>query len=438
MEQTVIRVEHIAKDYKLYDKKSDRLKETLSLTRKQYHRPFHALKDITFDAKKGEVVGIIGTNGSGKSTLLKILTGVATPTNGSYEVQGKVSALLELGAGFNSEYTGLQNIDLNGTMMGYTPEEMVSRREEIIKFADIGDYIDQPVKNYSSGMFARLAFAVAISVEPDVLIVDEALSVGDVFFQSKCFRKFDELKKKGTTILFVSHDIGAVRELCERVLWIEHGEQQMFGPSNDVCTAYFNSQMSRMNKENARVLEELKAGELSISNHKNKRLACPAITPASNSVFSEKVEILSTYVQDADGNYTKDIIAGNPYSIGVVTKFKEPLDKVIIGFSMSNAKGIIYLSENTYNDTGKNFSVSAGDIIESSFRFVAPKLRSGQYEISPAVALGVQDSHVNLTWLHGALSVEYETPGYEIAEIGLDYDIQNEYVNDVQLIQLGE
>ena len=435
MGRTVIKAEHIAKTYKLYDNKSDRLKEALSLTRRQYYKPFHALKDVSFDANEGEVVGIIGTNGSGKSTLLKILAGVVAPSGGSFEVNGRVSALLELGTGFNGEYTGLQNIELNGTMMGYTPEEMAVRREEIIKFADIGDYINQPVKNYSSGMFARLAFAVAISVEPDILIVDEALSVGDVFFQSKCFRKFDELKERGTTILFVSHDIGTVRKMCERVLWIEHGEQQMFGPSNEVCTAYFNSQMQRMNEENSRLLSNLNAEDLEIERGRRAvTLVCPKITPASNSVFSDKVEILSTYVQDSTGAFTKNIIAGEEYTIGIVTQFREDLEKVIVGFSMSNAKGIIYLAENTFNDTEKNFSVKAGETIESTFTFVAPYLHGGQYEISPAVALGVQDNHVNLTWLHGALSVEYENPKYEIAELGLAYRMNNRYVNRVELI----
>ena len=250
MAETVIRVDHLSKMYKLYDKKSDRLREAMSIRKKQYYRPFYALHDVSFEVDRGETVGIIGTNGSGKSTLLKILTGVVAPNGGSFEIKGRISALLELGTGFNMEYTGLQNIDLHGTMMGFSKEEMASRKEQIIQFADIGDYIHQPVKNYSSGMFARLAFAVAISIEPEILIVDEALSVGDVFFQNKCFRKFDDLREKGTSILFVSHDTAAVRKMCSRVLWIEKGVQQMYGRCEEVCNAYFASQLVKINQEN--------------------------------------------------------------------------------------------------------------------------------------------------------------------------------------------
>lgn len=434
MNDIAIQVEHISKEYKLYDKKSDRLKEAFSLTHKQYNKPFAALADISFEANSGETVGIIGSNGSGKSTLLKILTGVIAPSGGRFWTRGKLSALLELGAGFNGEYTGLQNINLNGTMMGYSKEEMEWRRKEIVRFADIGDYINQPVKNYSSGMFARLAFAVAISVEPEILIVDEALSVGDVFFQSKCFRKFEELRKKGTTILFVSHDMGAIRKMCSRVLWIEHGEQLMFGECNEVCNAYFNSQMSRMNQENKQFLSEIQAEKMEIYETTERVTTRPRVKYANNSILSDKVEILSAYVKDAAGQYTNDVIADREYTIGIVAEFKEPLDQVIVGFSMNNAKGIIYLAENTFNESGKNFSVEEGELVESTFTFVAPRLHSGVYEISPAVALGIQDSHVNLTWLHGAVSVQYENLGYEIAEVGIPYAVATTKIETVVLV----
>ena len=202
--------------YQLYDKPIDRLKEAMSIRKKNYHKDFFALDEVSFDVGKGQTVGIIGTNGSGKSTILKIITGVLSPTKGTVEVNGKISALLELGAGFNSEYTGIENIYMNGTMMGYTKEEMDAKLPEILEFADIGDFVYQPVKTYSSGMFVRLAFALAINVEPEILIVDEALSVGDVFFQAKCFRKMDEIRKKGTTVLMVTHDMGSVIKYCEK------------------------------------------------------------------------------------------------------------------------------------------------------------------------------------------------------------------------------
>lgn len=212
----VIQVNNVTKKYALYPDPSYRIKEALSIRKKVYHKDFYALQDVSFDVKKGETVGIIGTNGSGKSTILKIITGVLSATEGSVRVAGKISALLELGAGFNMEYTGRENIFLNGRMMGLSRKEMEEKEQAIVEFAEIGDFIDQPVKSYSSGMFARLAFAVAINVEPDILIVDEALSVGDLFFQNKCFHKFDELKAQGVTILFVSHDISSVRQMCSR------------------------------------------------------------------------------------------------------------------------------------------------------------------------------------------------------------------------------
>ena len=436
MDDVVIKVEHLKKVYKLYDKKSDRLKEAIHPGKKKYSKDFYALKDISFDVKRGETIGIIGTNGSGKSTLLKILTGVVAPSGGSYEVNGKVSALLELGAGFNMEYTGLQNIDLQGVMMGYTEEEMKTRRDDIIKFADIGDYIKQPVKNYSSGMFARLAFAVAISIDPEILIVDEALSVGDVFFQSKCFRKFDELKEKGVSILFVSHDTNAVREMCSRVLWIEHGEQQMFDTCNDVCTAYFNAQMARMNSEAEKSLSGLKTEEGQLADDiGDEALICPHLEPKSNSVLSPKAEIVSTFLRNEANEFTVEMKAGHRYTLTIVSQFHEDLEQVIIGFSLINSKGVIWLAGNTYAQTKTNFTVKKGDILETSFSFVAPMLRSGTYEISPAIALGVQDNHVNLTWLHGAVAVELYNSAYEISELGLPYEIQNKRIKSFMLVE---
>lgn len=235
---TIIEVQNLTKAYKLYAKKSDRLREALDFSKKQYHTPFYALNDVSFSIKKGETVGILGTNGSGKSTLLKILSGVVAPTSGKVVVDGKISALLELGAGFNPEYTGLENIALHGTMMGYSSDEMEKKSEEIIRFADIGEYITQPVKTYSSGMFARLAFAAAINVEPEVLIVDEVLSVGDMRFQIKCMNQMKKMMENGTTILYVSHDVSSVRRFCERAFWLNKGQLIAAGETNEIADQY--------------------------------------------------------------------------------------------------------------------------------------------------------------------------------------------------------
>ncbi len=223
MPEIAIKVENLSKIYKLYDKPIDRMKEALSIKRKNYHHNHYALKNISFEVKKGETLGIVGSNGSGKSTLLKIITGVLNPSSGDVKVNGKISALLELGAGFNPEYTGIENIYLNGTMMGYTKEEIDSKMESMLEFADIGEFVYQAVKTYSSGMFVRLAFAVAINVDPDILIIDEALAVGDTKFQSKCFKKIDEFKKKGKTILIVTHDVGSIKRFCDSAIWINSG-----------------------------------------------------------------------------------------------------------------------------------------------------------------------------------------------------------------------
>lgn len=224
MNEVAIKVDDVSKVYKLYNKPSERLFDALGLARKGKFKDHRALNHVSFEVKKGETVGIIGTNGSGKSTILKIITGVLSPTEGEVTVAGRISALLELGAGFNMEYTGIENVYLNGMMMGFSREEMDTRLDEILSFADIGDFVNQPCKTYSSGMFVRLAFAVAINIEPEILIVDEALSVGDVFFQAKCYKKFEDFKRQGKTIIFVSHDISSVAKYCDRVILLNKGE----------------------------------------------------------------------------------------------------------------------------------------------------------------------------------------------------------------------
>ncbi|MBR4940515.1 MAG: ABC transporter ATP-binding protein [Clostridia bacterium] len=241
MTEPVIRVENVSKVYKIYNSPTDRFKEALGIGRgKQYHKDYYALNGVSFNVGKGEIVGIVGRNGSGKSTVLKILTGVLNPTEGNIAIEGKVAALLELGAGFNMEYSGMKNIYLNAAMMRVSKEEIEKKIPEILAFADIGEYIDQPVKTYSSGMFVRLAFAVAINVDPDVLIVDEALAVGDARFQLKCMDKFIEFVERGKTILFVTHDVNAVKRFCNRAIWLNSGKMIMDGNTDEVTDRYLD------------------------------------------------------------------------------------------------------------------------------------------------------------------------------------------------------
>lgn len=294
----MIEIRDLTKLYKIYDKPIDRLKESLSITHKRYSKEFYALNGINLKIRRGENIGIIGTNGAGKSTLLKIITGVLTPTSGTVQVNGKISALLELGAGFNPEYTGMENIYLNGTMMGYTREEVDLKVGDILRFADIGDFIHQPVKNYSSGMFARLAFAVAINVEPEILIVDEALSVGDVRFQMKCMNKMKELMDGGTTVLFVSHDINAIRRFCTRAVWLNHGEIQSAGNVDAVCDAY---------------LDFLKFGEVVEDKTEISDIALPEFTPGDNIA-----EVISFRLLDENGNDKNEIAPDEAVTIEVI------------------------------------------------------------------------------------------------------------------------
>jgi homopolymeric O-antigen transport system ATP-binding protein len=246
-----IKVENLSKVYKLYTAPVDRLKESLHPFRKNYHQDFYALNDVSFEIKKGESIGIIGKNGSGKSTLLKIITGVLTPSYGTVQVNGKVAALLELGAGFNPELSGIENVYFNGMLMGYTREEMDALLDEILSFADIGDFVYQPVKSYSSGMFVRLAFAVAISVEPEILIIDEALSVGDMFFQAKCMTALDRFRSKGCTILFVSHNIQTIKSLCQRAVHLKNGKIVGIGDAGEITDAYMQEMRESEYNSNA-------------------------------------------------------------------------------------------------------------------------------------------------------------------------------------------
>lgn len=256
MGETVINLAHITKIYRLYNRPQDRFKETFSLSHKKYSRDFYALKDISFQIERGESVGFVGKNGSGKSTLLKILTGVLSPTGGTKQIDGRISALLELGAGFNMEFTGMENIYLNGTIMGISREEMEKRIDSIVAFADIGDFIWQPVKTYSSGMFVRLAFAVAIHVDPEILIVDEALAVGDTRFQMKCMDKFMEFMQAGKTILFVSHDVNMIKRFCSRVIWINEGDMVMDGAAEVVTDQYTDFLKSGLKLEEYQALTD--------------------------------------------------------------------------------------------------------------------------------------------------------------------------------------
>lgn len=341
MSENIIEVKNLTKTYKIYDKPVDRLKEALSPTKKTYCKDFNALDNISFTVKRGENIGIVGTNGSGKSTLLKIITGVLSPTSGEVIVNGKISALLELGAGFNPEYTGIENIYLNGTMMGFTSEQMDVKVDDIIKFADIGDFVHQPVKTYSSGMFARLAFAVAINVEPDILIVDEALSVGDTRFQMKCMKKMKEMMSGGTTVLFVSHDVNAIKRFCTRAIWINKGVSRDDGDIDRVTDKY---------------LDYLKLGDVSLdSTPENISTSANVDVEEIPFVHGENIaEVIAFYFRNTNGEEVNEIHLDEPIRIEVVYDvYDETVENPVLGIAMLGIDGDYSCGLNTLLDRVK-------------------------------------------------------------------------------------
>ena len=345
--EIVISVENLSKDYRLYENKIDRLKEAMNPLKKSYHQVYHALNDVSFQVRRGETVGIIGTNGSGKSTILKIITGVLTPSSGNVQINGRISALLELGAGFNMEYTGIQNIYLNGTMIGFTKEEIEKRMDKILEFADIGDFVHQPVKTYSSGMFVRLAFAVAINIDPEILIVDEALSVGDVFFQAKCYRKFEEFKQQGKTILFVSHDLGSISKYCDRVVLLNKGTKVAEGKPKQIVDMYkkiltgFSADLKADQDEDSKN----SAAEIEVEgvSWKSRLTVNPAVVEYGN----RDAEIIDFDMIDANGNHTNTIEKDTEYTIRMKVLFHKPVKDPVFAVTIKDLKGNELCGTNT-------------------------------------------------------------------------------------------
>ena len=335
MSEFAIQVKHLDKMYKLYNKPSDRLKEALGI--KVPVREHYALRDVSFDVKRGETVGIIGTNGSGKSTILKIITGVLNPTGGEVEVDGRISALLELGAGFNMEYTGIENVYLNGTMMGFSKEEIDARLQDILDFADIGDFVHQPVKSYSSGMFVRLAFAVAINIDPEILIVDEALSVGDVFFQAKCYRKFEEFKKMGRTILFVSHDLSSISRYCDRVILLNKGIKLEEGSPKQMVDMY--KQLLVGQDPTKQQEQEIKKKESWSEEFQ--------VNPNMLEYGNKLAEITDFAVIDDKGRSTNTIEKGSSFQIRMKVVFHETIQEPIMAYTFKDIKGTEITGTNT-------------------------------------------------------------------------------------------
>ena len=389
MSEVAIRVDDVSKLYKLYDKPSDRLKESLGLTRKKLYKEHYALHNVSLDVKRGETVGIIGTNGSGKSTILKIITGVLNPSGGHVEIDGRISALLELGAGFNMEYTGIENIYLNGTMIGFSREEIDAKMQDILDFADIGDFVHQPVKTYSSGMFVRLAFAVAINIDPEILIVDEALSVGDIFFQSKCFRKFEEFKERGKTILLVSHDLSSISKYCDRVILLNKGNKVSEGSPKVVVDEYKKILANKSEGVETETKEEAidtpdqevqneQNGKFSIKNNWSKSFP---LNPEFIEYGTGKAEILDFLIRDCNGNITNLIEKDTEFEIEMKVKFHDVVSEPIFAYTIKDIRGTDLTGTNTMYENAPVREMHKDDVQEVGFR-QKMTLQGGEYMLS--------------------------------------------------------
>ena len=389
-----IRVKDISKLYKLYDRNSDRLKDALGFTKHSHYRVHYALNNLSFDIKKGETVGIIGTNGAGKSTILKIITGVVSPTEGELEVDGRISALLELGAGFNQEYTGLENIYLNGTMMGYTREEVDEKLDSILTFADIGEFVHQPVKMYSSGMFVRLAFALAINIDPEILVVDEALSVGDVFFQTKCYKKFDEFKREGKTILFVSHDLSSITKYCDRVILLNKGQMLAEGTPKEMVNLYKKILTSAGEEIEAfdRIGLDTAAGDdrqnAADSNSLNPEQPVRhkwkdhfRKNPDVEEYGDRQAEIVDYAILDDAGRFSSSIIKGTRFTIKSKVHFNNDVKDPIFTFTFKTVKGVDVTGTNTMFERVVVPLAKAGETYVASFE-QEMNLQGGEYLLS--------------------------------------------------------
>ncbi len=396
-QETAIKIDNVKKLYKLYNGNKARVLDALGLfKKKELYKPHYALKGVSLDIYKGETVGIIGTNGSGKSTLLKIITGVLNPTEGSVEVNGRISALLELGAGFNMEYNGIENVYLNGTMMGFSKKEIDEKLPSILEFADIGDYVYQPVKTYSSGMFVRLAFAVAINIDPEILIVDEALSVGDVFFQSKCYHKFEEFKANGKTIIFVSHDLSSISKYCDRVMVLNKGEKLAEGKPKEMIDVYKQVLVGQYAKEKEKIDFETENHEL--------------LEYGNGDAF-----IKDYYLTDENGTKTTAIIKGSKFTIHLRVHFEHDVKDPIFTYKFVNAKGVEITGTNTMYEKVFVAEAKAGDDYDITFT-QNMNLQGGEYIMSFGCTGYDGDTFVVYHRMYYALSVQVisdkDTVGY--------------------------
>jgi lipopolysaccharide transport system ATP-binding protein len=439
-DQVAIRVQALSKCYQIYATPHDRLKQFIAprvqrlagFTPKQYFREFWALQDVSFEIRKGETIGIIGRNGSGKSTLLQILCGMLHPSSGQIEVNGRIAALLELGSGFNPEFTGRENVYFNAGVLGLSPEETQQRFSDIEAFADIGEFIDQPVKTYSSGMMVRLAFAVIAHVNADILVIDEALAVGDSFFTQKCMRFLRTFMKRGT-VLFVSHDSGAIKNLCNRAVWLEKGCMLQDGSPKDVCDRYLEAFFEAQQGKSTTTRIKASSGDgLAVSPREDQRLerinasnlrndlTLFNFDPNAPSFGANGARIAKVEFLNDQGAPLAWLVGGEQVCLRITAIAHDLLDSPIIGFYVKDRLGQILFGDNTFLSYADAPVVcQVGDELVASFHFQIPRLAGGDYSVTVAIANGTQDEHIHHQWIHDALRFKSEATSVATGLIGI-------------------
>jgi lipopolysaccharide transport system ATP-binding protein len=435
-----IQVSGLSKCYHLYDKPQDRLKESIlpriqRLIRtdpKHYAREFWALRDVSFELRKGETVGIIGRNGSGKSTLLQVICRTLFPTQGTLTTSGRIAALLELGSGFNPEFTGRENVYLNAAVLGLNRQEIEERFDDIVAFADIGQFIEQPVKTYSSGMYMRLAFAVIAHVNADILVIDEALSVGDAYFVQKCMRFLRNFMEHGT-VLFVSHDTGAILNLCQRSILLNKGSIELMGPSKEVTAKYiehlYESQQGKSLSNTLREsdaapnrkspVRDMRSDFINRSKYRND-IELFAFSSSAPSFGKKWVRIVSVQLFDENQNPLSWVVGGEYVGLRIVCKANEPVYSPIVGFMVKDRLGQVIFADNTYlTYSHQTVSINDNECFEAIFEFQMPVMPVGDYAIAVAVADGTQQDHVQHHWIHEALMFKVHSSMVCFGLIGL-------------------
>jgi len=399
----VVEFQGVSKSYAIYNAPGDRLKELITFNRVRCHSDFWALHDLSFEVRRGETFCIVGENGSGKSTLLQMVAGILAPSSGTVAVKGRVSALLELGAGFNPEFTGRENVYLNGSILGLSTKQIDQRYRDITEFAEIGDFINQPVKTYSSGMVVRLAFAVAINVDPEILLVDEALAVGDIYFRQRCMRKVHELRGRGITILFVSHAAGDVKAIGDRVLWLERGRLVDIGETDRVVAKYLAAMVE---KDSAYLQLKARPAARALRDRVQAPEVVESIPNIDHRYGDGRAEVLGIAVLDGQGSPAGLLEPAGRIVVRISVRAKEEVALPIVGFMLRNHLGIDFSGTNTAREGHELPPLREGDIYTVDFHVDLPELYPGTFSFSPAIADGTLMGYQMCDWIDNAVTLQ--------------------------------